>query len=93
MMTMQKQTPCSAAPVGGRDLVVVGGVGKGERQHALLLQVGLMDARKGLDNDGHTAQVARLKRGVLAAGALAVVLVAHNHPGQPLLLVVAAVHA
>jgi hypothetical protein len=34
-----------------------------------------VDARKRLDDDGNTTQVARLQRGVLAAAALAVVLV------------------
>lgn len=48
---------------------------KGEWQHALLLEVGLMDARKRLDNDGNTTQVARLQRSVLTAAALPIVLV------------------
>lgn len=34
------------------DLVVVSRVVKGEAQHALLLQIGFMDAGKALDNDG-----------------------------------------
>lgn len=57
-------------PAPSARLVVVGGVGKGEGQQALLLQVGLVDAGKRLDDDGAGAQVARLQRGVLAGGAL-----------------------
>ena len=36
-------------------LVVVGGVGEGERQHALLLEIGLVDARERLDQHGDAA--------------------------------------
>lgn len=51
-------------------LLVVGGVGKGEGQEALLLEVGLVDAGKRLDHHRARAQVARLQRGVLAGGPL-----------------------
>jgi hypothetical protein len=44
------------------------------------LQVGLVDAREGLDDDGAAAQVARLQGGVLPGGALPVVIVADHHP-------------
>ena len=40
--------------IGGGDLVIVGGVGKGQGQHALLLQVGLVNARKALHDDSAT---------------------------------------
>ena len=69
--------------------VVVGGVGEGDGQEALLLEVSLVDAGKGLDEDGAGAQVARLERGVLTAGAFAVVVIAHHDPLQALGLVVA----
>ncbi len=67
--------------------VVVLGIGKGERQHALLLEVGLVDAGKALDDDGAAAKVAGLQRGVLAAAALAVVFLTDNHPRDALGLV------
>ncbi len=41
--------------VGGVDLVIVGRVVEGQAQHALLLQVGLVDAGKALDDDCATA--------------------------------------
>ena len=44
----------------GSDLVVVGLVGECKRKHALLLQVGLVDTGKGLDDDGTAAQVTEL---------------------------------
>ena len=48
-----------------------------------------MDASEALDDDGASAQVARLERRVLSARALAVVLVADGHPAEALGLVVA----
>ena len=48
------------------DPVVVCSLGEGQRQHALLLQVGLVDPRERLDDNGAAAQVARLQSGVLA---------------------------
>ena len=70
-------------------LVVVSGVGEGDGQQALLLEVGLVDAGEGLDQHRASTQVARLQRGVLAAAALAVVLVADHDPLQAACLVVA----
>jgi len=46
----------------------------------LLLEVGLVDARKAARNHGHSPKEPRLQRGVLAAGALAVVPVADDAP-------------
>mmetsp|Transcript_24095 Transcript_24095/g.75512 ORF Transcript_24095/g.75512 Transcript_24095/m.75512 type:complete len:373 (-) Transcript_24095:1175-2293(-) len=66
--------------VAGADLVVVGLVSEGEGEHALLLQVGFVDARERLDDHRAAAEVARLERGVLAGRALAVVLIADHHP-------------
>lgn len=59
----------------------------------LLLEVGLVDACKGLDNDRGTAQVAWLQCCVLSATALSVVLVTDNHPWEATLLVVTAGHS
>lgn len=71
--THRPEPPVPAAPssLPPTRLVVVGGVGKGEGQQALLLQVGLVDAGKRLDNHRARTQVARLQRGVLAGRALA----------------------
>ena len=44
------------------------------------LQVGLVDPREGLDDDGAAAQVARLQCSVLPGGALPVVVVTDHHP-------------
>ncbi len=49
------------------DLVVVGLVTEGEGEHALLLQVGLVDAGEALHQHSAYAQVARLHGGVFAA--------------------------
>ena len=74
--------------VRGRDLVIVLGVSKGEGEETLLLQVGLMDAGKRLDDDGSSSKVARLQGSMLSAASLSVVLVPNDHPRQGLLLVV-----
>merc|ERR1719423_429434 len=52
--------------VGGLNLIVVGGVGKGEGKETLLLQVGLVDSREALDDDGAAAEMTWLQRSVLA---------------------------
>ena len=59
-------------------------------QPTLLLEVCFVDARKALDDDGDTAQVAGLQGSMLPGRALTIVLVSHNHPRQALLLVVPA---
>lgn len=65
------------------DAIVRRGIGKRKRQHPLLLQIRLVDAREAFCNDGHAAQVARLQRRVFAARAFAVVGVADDAPSQP----------
>mmetsp|Transcript_7113 Transcript_7113/g.10670 ORF Transcript_7113/g.10670 Transcript_7113/m.10670 type:complete len:313 (-) Transcript_7113:1449-2387(-) len=62
------------------NFVVVSRVIESQRQHALLLQVGLVDTSKASGNDSDSAQVPGLQGGVLAAGPLPIVLVAHHHP-------------
>ena len=54
--------------------------GGGRRWTHLLLEVGLVDAGEGLDDDGDAAEVARLERRVLAAAALAVVVIPDDDP-------------
>lgn len=71
----------------GLDLLVVLGVAEGEGKHTLLLQVGLVDTCKGACNDGETAQVTGLERGVFTRGTLAVVPVADDDPFGAVFLV------
>lgn len=72
----------------GLDLVVVLGVGEGEREHTLLLQVGLVDTSEGAGDDGETTEVAGLESGVLTGRALTVVPVTDDDPPDALGLVV-----
>ena len=69
------------------DLVVVGGVCEGQRKHALLLQVRLVDTSKGPDDDCQTTEVTRLKGGVLTRGTFTVVAVTDDNPFDALGLV------
>ena len=62
------------------DALVVVGVGEREREHALLLQVGLGDAGERAHDHRAAVHVARLHRRVLTRRALAVVLVADRDP-------------
>ncbi|PMB71436.1 hypothetical protein BM221_001525 [Beauveria bassiana] len=66
--------------VAGADAVIVGLARKRQRHDALLLEVGLVDARKRLGQDDAGAQVARLQGGVLARRALAVVVLGDDEP-------------
>ena len=62
--------------------VVGGGVGERERQHALLLEVRLVDAGEAAGEDHLAAAEPGLHGGVLARAALAVVLVADGAPAR-----------
>ena len=62
------------------DLVVVRRVGEGQREHTLLLQVGLVDTGEAAGDDGKTAQVAGLQSGMLARATLTVVPVTNDNP-------------
>ena len=66
----------------GADKLPVGRVVEDQGQDALLLQVGLGDAGETASDDRPAAQEAGRHGGVLAAGALTVVDVAHGHPAQ-----------
>ncbi|KAI6748464.1 hypothetical protein HG530_015500 [Fusarium avenaceum] len=72
----------------GSDLVVVSRVGEGQGQHALLLQVGLVDTGERSSDDSKTTEVTRLKSGVLSGRTLAVVPVTNDNPLDALGLVV-----
>jgi hypothetical protein len=56
----------------GLNLVVVGGVGEGQGQHALLLEVGLVDTSERTGDDGETTEVAGLESSVLTGRTLTV---------------------
>lgn len=70
-------------------LVVIGGIGEGQWQQTLFLQVSLVDASKRFDNDGASAQMTWLQGGMLAGRALAVVLITDSNPLNVVGLVVA----
>ena len=67
--------------------LVVGRVGERQRQHPLLLEVGLVDAGEAAGQGQHAAPEPGLHGGVLPAGALAGVGVADEHPAQAGLVV------
>ena len=71
------------------DFVVVFGVGKGKRKHALLLEIGFVDTSERPHDNCESTEVAGLKGSVLARGAFAVVPVADYNPPNALLLVIA----
>src|SRR5919201_4038586 len=62
--------------------VVVAGIAEHERQDALFLQIALVDSREALRDDGLAPEIPRRHGGMLAAGSLAVVLVADDHPAD-----------
>src|ERR1700751_2029188 len=71
------------------DSVVIRPVLEGQRQQALLFEVGFVDAREAAGNDRRAAQEARRQGGVLAAAALTVIVVADRHPPGSMGLIVA----
>lgn len=52
--------------VRGTDLVIIGGVNKGEGEHTLLLEIGLVNTGKRTDNDGETTKITRFESSVFA---------------------------
>lgn len=70
-----------------RDSVVVGRVVEHQGQHALLLQVGLVDASERLHHHRAPAEVPGLQRRVLSGRPLPVVVVTDHHPTGPIRLV------
>lgn len=71
------------------DSVVVFGIGEREGQHALLLQIGLVDTSERPRDDGKATEMSRLESRVLTGRTFAVVPVSDNDPLDALLLVVA----
>jgi hypothetical protein len=69
-------------PVINTKIIVSCGIGERKRKHSLLLEVGLVDARKAAGYHGHSSEISRLQCSVLAAGALAVVPVADDAPSN-----------
>jgi hypothetical protein len=72
----------------GLDLVVVFGVDEGQGQHALLLQVGLVDPGEASGDDGKAAEMSGFQSSVLSGAALSVVPVTNDNPRDAFLLVV-----
>ena len=62
------------------DLLIVRRIDECERQNPLLLQVRLVNASKAASDNGETSEIARRHRGMLAARAFTVVLIANNDP-------------
>ena len=69
-------------------LIIIVLVGKGQREHPLFLEVGLMNAGETLGQNHPHAQEPRLHSRMFTAAALAVVVFGHDDARQPLLLVV-----
>lgn len=61
-------------------LVVISGIGEGQWQQTLFLQVCLVDASERFNNDGASAKVTWFQSGMLAGRALAVVLITDSNP-------------
>src|SRR5690348_16700146 len=59
-------------------LVIVFLIGKGEGEHTLFFQVGLVDTGEASYHDGPDAEVAGLHGGVFAGGTFTIVLVPYN---------------
>ena len=74
--------------VAGLDLIVVGGVDKGQRKHALLLQVGLVDTGEGASNDSKTTEETGLESSVFTGGTFTVVVVTDDNPLDTVVAVV-----
>ena len=68
--------------------VIIRGIGKRQRKHAVLFQVRLMNPRKRAHNDREAAEIARLERGLLARGPLPKVVFADDDPSDPVITVV-----
>ena len=71
----------------GLNLVVIGRVDESQREHALLLQVGLVDACERTGNDGQSTEVPRLQSSVFTRGTLAVVVITNDDPLDALVAV------
>jgi hypothetical protein len=63
-------------------------LGEPEGEHALLLEVGLVDTSERADNDGAATEETGLEGGVLTRRTLTVVLVTDDNPGDTLVTVV-----
>lgn len=68
-------------------LLIIVRVRKREREHALFLQVRLVDTRERADDDGETAEEARFECGVLTGGTFTVVVVTDDDPFDALVTV------
>ena len=66
--------------VGTGNLVIVGRVLEPQRKHTLLLQVGLVNTRKGSADDSSSTKESGLKSGMFSGRAFTIVLVTDNDP-------------
>lgn len=66
--------------VGTGNLVIVGRVLEPQRKHTLLLQVGLVDTRKGSADDSSSTKESGLKSGMFSGRTFTIVLVTDNDP-------------
>src|SRR6516165_8635816 len=78
-----------AQPIVGTDAVVIRWVLEGQRQQALLFQIGFVYPRKAAGDHRRTSEQARGQCRMLAAAAFAVIAVADGHPFDSLGLVMA----
>ena len=69
-----------AQPIVLADAVVVRGILEGQGHEPLLLEIRLVDPREAPGDDGGAAEQPGGQRRVLAARALTVVVIAHDHP-------------
>ena len=72
--------------IAGVNQIVIVLVGERERDNTLLLEVGLVDSGKRLGDDDAGTEITGLKSGVLARGALAVVVLGDHEPRLAALL-------
>lgn len=66
--------------VGTGNLVIVGRVLEPQRKHTLLLQVGLVNTRKGSADDSSSTKESGLKSGMFSGRTFTIVLVTDNDP-------------
>ncbi len=83
----ERPQPKQVQTIVNPDLVVILWGHEGEGKHTLLLEVGLVDARKRSRDDRLGAKEPRTHRRMLAARSFAVVPIAHRYPTHALRLV------
>ncbi|KAH3661168.1 hypothetical protein OGAPHI_006575 [Ogataea philodendri] len=72
--------------VGGADSVVIGLVGKGQRQHTLLLEVGFVDSGKRLDQNDLASKESWRKSSMFSGRTFSVIMLCNHTPFSVLVL-------